>query len=402
MEQVDTKPKGTRRLVLGFDAGCMTCSGLARSIEEAVGDKLELRSLSDPLMERWRRQALGEHAPWVPTLIEVVGANAKAWTGARMGTRLSWVLGPVATWRVLRIVGDPRREERTGGLDRSSNEGSLVGLTRGHFLRGGLAGAMAGASLLFGTDRFVPGAAAAENGLSGDLMRSTGTLAQQERAKAIVRSSGPYEKLVTSQVERLGISSRDGDSSFDLDQAIVNVEGQYAGLVTVSVSRTRSVAAAFIVDLSEGSTGSLITMEATPVDGGRAVRLVTQENFRDLKRFGRVVIAQDHMIAGGRKMSFGEARDELARLRAHQTLDAREIQSRRRRSCANYVYAIASALFGGSLCRAACILVGAVSASIGGVPCWLACSIISTTGAYQAKKCICENKRKYCPCDRCT
>src|SRR3712207_7460809 len=56
-----------------------------------------------------------------------------------------------------------------------------------------------------------------------------------------------------------------------------------SGLVTISVDRARSVAAAFIVDLSEGSVGSVITMEATPVSGGRAVRLVTQENFRDRK-----------------------------------------------------------------------------------------------------------------------
>jgi hypothetical protein len=261
---------------------------------------------------------------------------------------------------------------------------------------------VAGVSLLLGIDKLVPSAAAAVNGQPGDPLRSTGTPAQQRRTKAIVRSSGPYKKLVADQVERLGISGSDGDASFDLDQAIVKVEGYYAGLVTISVNRARSVAAAFIVDLSEGSVGNVITMEATPVNGGRAVRLVTQENFRDLNRFGRVVVARDHMIAEGRRMSFEEARDELDRLRAHETLSAGEMQSRSRRRCADYVYAIASALFGGYLCRAACILIGAVSASIGGIPCWLACSIISTTGAYQAKKCICENKRRYCPCSRCT
>jgi len=40
----------------------MTCSGLARSIEEAVGAKLELRSLTDPQVEHWREQALGKDA----------------------------------------------------------------------------------------------------------------------------------------------------------------------------------------------------------------------------------------------------------------------------------------------------------------------------------------------------
>lgn len=36
-----------RRLVLGFDAGCMTCSGLAEKIQDRVGDRIEVRSLND-------------------------------------------------------------------------------------------------------------------------------------------------------------------------------------------------------------------------------------------------------------------------------------------------------------------------------------------------------------------
>ena len=40
-----------RRLVLGFDAGCMTCSGLAEKIEDRVGDRIEVRSLNDPVMD---------------------------------------------------------------------------------------------------------------------------------------------------------------------------------------------------------------------------------------------------------------------------------------------------------------------------------------------------------------
>ena len=59
MEGTNTRNGDGRRLVLGFDARCMTCNGLARSIEEAVGAKLELRSLTDPQVEHWREQALG-------------------------------------------------------------------------------------------------------------------------------------------------------------------------------------------------------------------------------------------------------------------------------------------------------------------------------------------------------
>lgn len=49
MEQADGR-HGGRRLVLGFDAGCMACSELAKRIEEQVGDRLDIRSLSDPIM----------------------------------------------------------------------------------------------------------------------------------------------------------------------------------------------------------------------------------------------------------------------------------------------------------------------------------------------------------------
>ncbi len=85
------------RLVLGFDAGCTTCTGLARRIEEQLGDKLEVRSLRDPQVEHWRKRVLGENAPWAPTLIEVKGARVKAWTGVRMGVVLSRRLGLAAT-----------------------------------------------------------------------------------------------------------------------------------------------------------------------------------------------------------------------------------------------------------------------------------------------------------------
>ncbi len=83
MQQTGMRPG--RRLVLGFDAGCFTCSELARKIEDAVGEKLEVRSLNDPMMDHWRKEVFGEEAPWAPTLIEVEGGTVRAWTGVRMG-----------------------------------------------------------------------------------------------------------------------------------------------------------------------------------------------------------------------------------------------------------------------------------------------------------------------------
>jgi hypothetical protein len=105
MEGTNTRPGDARRLVLGFDAGCMTCSELARRIEDRVGDKVEVRSLNDPTMDHWRGEVFGEDAPWAPTLVELDGGPVKAWTGVRIGARLSRALGPVATWRVMQVLG---------------------------------------------------------------------------------------------------------------------------------------------------------------------------------------------------------------------------------------------------------------------------------------------------------
>src|SRR5215212_5171073 len=105
MEQKEERRSG-RRLVLGFDAGCLTCSELAKRIEERVGDKLEVRSLYDPQVEHWRNEVFGEAAPWAPTLVEVSGGSVEAWTGARMAVRMGRALGPFATWRVMQVLGE--------------------------------------------------------------------------------------------------------------------------------------------------------------------------------------------------------------------------------------------------------------------------------------------------------
>jgi len=133
VEGTNTRNGDGRRLVLGFDARCMTCNGLARSIEEAVGAKLELRSLTDPQVEHWREQALGKDAPWAPTLFTVKPGSIKAWTGRRMGLILARKLGIVATWRVLQILG----EVQDGRVDAGTPQKAVAGaFSRGQFLKG--------------------------------------------------------------------------------------------------------------------------------------------------------------------------------------------------------------------------------------------------------------------------
>ncbi len=106
LETANTESPQTRRLVLGFDAGCSTCSDLARRIEQRTGDRLAVRDLADPEVRRWRSEALGDNAPWSPTLLEVGGSGVQAWVGWRMGWALGRLLGPTTTLRVMRALRD--------------------------------------------------------------------------------------------------------------------------------------------------------------------------------------------------------------------------------------------------------------------------------------------------------
>ena len=89
MRSIGAGPDGEQRLVLGFDAGCAKCSNVELQIREQVGDEIEVLSLSDYLVQDWRERALGEDAPWAPTLLEVSGA------GVEGGPAGGW--GPI--WR---------------------------------------------------------------------------------------------------------------------------------------------------------------------------------------------------------------------------------------------------------------------------------------------------------------
>lgn len=132
MEQTGGHGNG-RRLILGFDAGCMTCNRLAARISELAGEHLEIRPLDDPEVERWRKQAFGRDAPWAPTLIEVNSASVKAWTGIRMGVALSHRLGLATTWRLVQTLGDVQGTVQPAESPVSS---AAFGMSRGRFLKG--------------------------------------------------------------------------------------------------------------------------------------------------------------------------------------------------------------------------------------------------------------------------
>ena len=131
MRSIGAGPDGEQRLVLGFDAGCAKCSNVALQIREQVGDEIEVLSPSDYLVQDWRERALGEDAPWAPTLLEVSGAGVEARTGWRMGAHLARRIGTAATWRVMQVLGEhdivptsPRMERVARVTDRFHVPGS--------------------------------------------------------------------------------------------------------------------------------------------------------------------------------------------------------------------------------------------------------------------------------------
>ena len=161
----------TRKLVLGFDAGCGTCSDLAGRVQERVGDKLSVENLNDPQLMAWREETLGKDAKWAPTLFEVDGERVvRAWTGWKMGWALSRKLGPTSTWQVMQALGEvgaaPRIED-SPIVEKLPERAAaaVVGMSRGQFLKG-IGGAVVATSVLSGTNLLATPAMAATTELS--------------------------------------------------------------------------------------------------------------------------------------------------------------------------------------------------------------------------------------------
>ncbi|MBT2535094.1 hypothetical protein [Arthrobacter sp. ISL-69] len=144
MGEYMTKQLAAKRLILGFDAGCMTCSRIAEDAAAASGGKLEVMNLSSPEMVQWRTQALGATPPWKPTLVELAGTVTSVRTGPAIGLALIRNLGTVGSWAVLQAIGKLR--QKSGEATR----GPELGPSRSAFLRG-LTGAALGVSILAGS-----------------------------------------------------------------------------------------------------------------------------------------------------------------------------------------------------------------------------------------------------------
>ena len=85
---------------LVFNAKCSACSKLARSIEDAVGDKLEAINIDDSKAMTLLNQAYPEGWEHAPYLVTVEHGKVRAWTGINAVCRLTILMGPRQTWRI--------------------------------------------------------------------------------------------------------------------------------------------------------------------------------------------------------------------------------------------------------------------------------------------------------------
>lgn len=155
-------------LVLGFDAGCGTCSDIATQIKRQVSDKLDVENLGSPKLMEWSQRVFGRETRWTPTLFEVEENDVKAWTGWRMSLALSRRLGPLDTLRVVRVLAQFRGASPVPVKEMDVAEG----LSRGQFLKG--AGGLTLTAALASSAIFAPSPATAQSATSPlDVVRTT-------------------------------------------------------------------------------------------------------------------------------------------------------------------------------------------------------------------------------------
>lgn len=100
-------------LLLAYDATCGTCRAISRQVAQASAGRLSVVPLDRPDVRRLRARALGERAPWAPTLLRVSGAEVRGWSGPAMALPLLRRLGMRHTLAVITALGRLGRGEGT-------------------------------------------------------------------------------------------------------------------------------------------------------------------------------------------------------------------------------------------------------------------------------------------------
>jgi hypothetical protein len=117
--------------LLGYDASCATCARTGERIKLEVENRLTVLPLQSAEMIRHRAAALGDEAPWAPTLVRIQGDHVEAWTGWRMGPALIQALGVVGSARVLSIVGQEQDPFGSSMLRRTIGRRRFLGTVTG-------------------------------------------------------------------------------------------------------------------------------------------------------------------------------------------------------------------------------------------------------------------------------
>lgn len=197
-----------------FDAGCGSCSGIARQIAEEVGDTLTVRSLAELEMNQILDKALPGWK-WEPTILEVDGENAQAYVGIFMRLRLIQLLGIRKAWRIARIVFQ-------------AVDGASFDIERRSFLRRGSQGIMAGLAVVglqaFGV-RFDQAAQTARDKVSHRML-SGGELAAVVNEAEASREFGKFSAYLSNE----GFAQARGQAS-----AILVESPGYTPVVVVTI-----------------------------------------------------------------------------------------------------------------------------------------------------------------------
>lgn len=325
MEVVERENLGAGKLVLGFDAGCMSCTDLAQRIEDQVGNKLEVRRLDDPQVQHWREQALGKDAPWAPTLIEVTTNSAKAWTGWGLAVVLTRHLGPVQTWRVLQAMDDRQKSP-------SESVAGAAGFSRAQVLKGGLAGAVVAVGTLAGSAKF---ADVAEADQTRQLPASS---PDARRVRSIVRSSKQFRELARYQRAAVGKPGNGVGGVFDFDKAEVLIDDDLglAALAVPAITKSLGIAATFHVDLRDEEVFSYNTLVSVPLSASET-EMTAYEDGQRAGENSRLIVAEDYAITeDGRKLSPQQLDEENYKAEAEAAEADFNLQSRCRRRLRRY------------------------------------------------------------------
>jgi hypothetical protein len=181
------------RWILAFNASCGTCRAISERVAQACDRKLEVLPLTDAKVEQWRKQALGQEAPWAPTLLKIAsqGTQVRAWTGPAMGIWLVRRLGLRSTMQVLAALGQLQRVEEEH-LPKQTDQ-RIIG--RAQFLRLCAGGTVAAGLILMGkTPVFAAGGNQAEAKVQAWIEANKGHL--PETYDAVVAYPMPYRRAI--------------------------------------------------------------------------------------------------------------------------------------------------------------------------------------------------------------